>query len=98
MFQGACEDNTLSLPLRQSLLQVIVSEFNCVHAPWEGLLLMCAVCLLRAHAKEVAMAFINRTDLHATICTALYRLCTQNRDVLKVGHLFLSPHVRNPVT
>lgn len=33
------------------------------------------------------MAFISREDLRTPICTALYRLCTQNRDVLKVWQL-----------
>ncbi|BDA46153.1 RRP12-like protein [Coccomyxa sp. Obi] len=39
----------------------------------------------QAHAKEMAMAFISREDLRTPICTALYRLCTQNRDVLKTA-------------
>lgn len=40
--------------------------------------------MLRVHAKEIAMAFINRADLRAPICAALYRLCSQNREILKV--------------
>ena len=86
MLQGACEDNTLSLPLRQSLVHSLLctNHFPIFSYGLHALLQDCIVCLRRDHAKEIAMAFISRADLHTPICTALYRLCTQNRDVLKV--------------
>ena len=42
------------------------------------------VGLCRAHARDIGAAFQNREDLRPPICTALERLCTQNRAALQV--------------
>ena len=39
----------------------------------------------RACAKDIGAAFQNRSDLRPTICSALQRLCLQNRSALQAG-------------